>query len=271
MRITWLASYPKSGNTWARFLLYSYFYDRPAQSTADVAQFIPDIHEVLARGQDLPSDGRPELIVKTHFRSSAPEMRRYLPATARVIYIVRNPRDVLLSNLRYLGATTPEQRRQLADQFVTSGGLDHWATTFNMGTWGENVDSWYGDLLRSDARIPSLHLRYEDLRESPGQEFTRMVEFLGWPVDPARINRAVGHASLERMRELEDREAAGSSTRPAGNVFGGAGPFVGEGRRNQPLSSLGADIERRYQALLRGSSPFARYARMFMYTDEDQT
>lgn len=86
-----------------------------------------------------------------------------------------------------------------------------------------------------------------------------------------RVNRAVVHASLERMRELEDREAASSTTRPAGNVFGGAGPFVGEGRRNQPLSSLGDDIEPRYQVLLRGLGPFARYAKMFMYSDEDQT
>ena len=66
-RITWLASYARSGNTWLRFLLHCYYVGRPG-SSAEVAAFVPDLHvpgQVEARLAK--PDGDAPLFAKTHF------------------------------------------------------------------------------------------------------------------------------------------------------------------------------------------------------------
>ena len=94
-KIVWVASYPKSGNTWLRFLLINLIFG-PRDSTADFETLLPDIHE----GIDLAKFAdRPRLFVKSHFRLAydIPCFRR----TEAFIYLVRHPLDVMLSNFTY--------------------------------------------------------------------------------------------------------------------------------------------------------------------------
>jgi hypothetical protein len=95
MRIVWLASFPKSGNTWLRFLVYSYMYG-PPQASSEVGERIPDIHHG-AKLSVPPGDG--QLFVKTHLMPGP--NHPFMDRTQGFVYVVRHPKDVLLSNLNY--------------------------------------------------------------------------------------------------------------------------------------------------------------------------
>src|SRR5271156_62773 len=92
--IVWIASYPKSGNTWVRFMACNLLYGRQ-ESAAAVSVLAPDIHEKARELIERAHAG----FVKTHFACS-PDMPM-AERTAAAIYVVRRPEDVLVSNFYY--------------------------------------------------------------------------------------------------------------------------------------------------------------------------
>ena len=90
-RITWLASYPKSGNTWLRFIVHHLLFG-PLEATADLQRRIPDAHKV-GRWADVPDGG--SLFVKTHWCFGRIPVRH---EPLGFIAVVRNLFDVIASN-----------------------------------------------------------------------------------------------------------------------------------------------------------------------------
>ena len=124
MSIIWLASYPKSGNTYARMLLHNYLYG-DVQDTEIVAERIPGLHYLLSQKIELKVKRNEKKLVKSHFCFSP--KHPYFIKTSGFIYIIRNPRDVLLSNARYFGATSsPDKLRRFAKTFIENLGVPHW-------------------------------------------------------------------------------------------------------------------------------------------------
>ena len=96
-KIMWLASYPKSGNTWLRFALAALMQPDFTKS-AEVGAWIPDIHK-----SPFQLKYHPQLnfaFAKTHFPFS-PSLP-HINETSGFIYIIRNPIDVLISNFNYI-------------------------------------------------------------------------------------------------------------------------------------------------------------------------
>lgn len=254
MQIHWLASFPKSGNTWVRFLLYHYFYVE-LTDTLELGRRIPDIH---AGDFERAESGTPTLLVKTHW-GVGPDMP-HVGRTAGAIYIVRRPKDVLLSMLNYYrlrepGAAWTDER--FARLFI-QGGADPGSLRNGFGTWEDNVLSWLGQ-----RRFPLLLVRYEDLKKDAAAELRRMVAFLGGAVDDGRVGAAVEACSFEKMRALEAREKAASHD---GNVFiGGKGELtrglmhMSKGRTGQSLSSIGPTLDREFDQRFRGVMWLAGY------------
>lgn len=202
--VVWLASYPKSGNTWLRFLIANLLAgDLPDSRALQVA--IPDAHRV----EDLGA-GRGTRLVKTHW------LFEHLPprhTTRGFIYIVRNPFDVIASNFRFamLGADPAALNRPAAevarlradyvDRFLEHRGDPRWIG-LGFGTWDQHVASW-----RAAAdRLPSLRLRYEDLLADAFPAVERIARFLGIERDPAALRTAIERSSFATMRALEERE-----------------------------------------------------------------
>jgi hypothetical protein len=215
-----LVSYPKSGNTWTRFLLGNLLHTDSPVTFANVEVKVPDIYG--ASKNTLKKTPRPRLI-KSH--------ECFDPRYRRVVYIVRDPRDVALSAYHY-----DRKGRNIADDFplpeyVTTRFMktdeyfgtwgEHagsWLVNPNnifylgrlkngflgtMGSWGENVMSWLG--ARGHDR-EFLLVRYEDLLEDTQREMTRIAEFLGLTVTQEQIARAVDFSSADNMRKLEAKE-----------------------------------------------------------------
>lgn len=222
--IIWLASYPKSGNTWMRVFLhnllrnpkepaginslnqfclgednaalYNQLDPRPLSSltAADVMALRPKVHELLTKAS---SDS---VFVKTHNLLGEAEGRPLvnLDCTAGVIYLVRNPLDVAISYAHHFGVGINEAIEQLNFPGAGTPTTDLTARQY-YGTWSMHVASW------TQVPLPARHVvRYEDMIEMPLETFAAVAKFLGLEPPPDRLQRAVTHSSFEKLQSQED-------------------------------------------------------------------
>jgi hypothetical protein len=185
---TFVVSYPRSGNTWTRFLIANLVHPDKDVSFANIEKLIPDTSSQSNRA--LKATPRPR-IIKTHEYFD----HRY----PKTIYIVRDPRDVALSyydfQRKYMQIDDAYPLEQYVDDFV-SGKL----VSIGWGTWGENVASW---IYTRGKRNNFLLMRYEDMMKNTEQELARISEFLNIPLEAQRLRRAIESSSADRMRALE--------------------------------------------------------------------
>jgi hypothetical protein len=255
--VAWIASYPRSGNTWLRLLLHTYAI-APIQHLHELGRSSLELDWWLAqaRPHGLPAEwivhagrqvqGRfsrtpgfpPDLLIKSHFTlgGSHPLLER----TRAAVYLVRDPRDVLLSGLNFKELTTGEvieDQREYARRFIDAGGDPGWIR-HGYGSWDEHAASWL-----SAREFPVLVVRYEDLKADPARAFARVLEFLGAPVDPGRVQSAVMHCDFQRLRDME---VASRATSQIASMKRADRFFFHKGVTGQSLGHLGADLERRF-------------------------
>ncbi len=227
--IVWLASYPKSGNTWMRAFLHNLFHNeaRPADlnrmqgeilqsdgalmwfqmmderpvsewSPEDVAAMRPKVCELIAKGQ--PGS----IFCKTHnaLMTVHGHPTINLGVTSGAIYIVRNPLDVAASSADFLGTGLDQAIEIMATEYLE---MPHDPERNNVsivaGSWSQHVESWTGGA--SDR----LHVvRYEDMIDKPSATFGSVARFLGLKPSRQRLLRAIRNSSF---RTLQSQETAG--------------------------------------------------------------
>lgn len=248
--IVWIASYPKSGNTWVRFLLLNLICGEQ-DSTAQMQSRIPDLHVGSAQS------GLPEGhlgLVKSHLAWAAD--MPFCEQAQGTIYVVRNPVDVMLSNLNYrvlpVAAAGQDPDRILdkslyLQQFIVQHGDARWEN-IGFGTWESHIVSW---LARQDPE-PLLVLRYEDLTERPMREMQRINSFLQLDKSPAELQAAYSSASFSRMKAIEDRESRDAREgffyqHDLGSTKSERTQFISKGRCGSGIQEL--DPEQREAAL----------------------
>lgn len=187
---TFLVSFPKSGNTWARFLLANVLRPGEVVDFSNVNEVIPGPD--VTPNRELLRMKRPR-VVKSH--------QYFDPRYPRVIYIVRDPRDVAVSQYHF-----QRKRRLFGDDYP----IEEFVTRFVAGescdyaSWGEHAASW---LSTRSGRPGFLLIRYEDMIQDTARELLRMASFLGLKVSPTDIQDAVARSSAEKMRKLEKSQA----------------------------------------------------------------
>jgi hypothetical protein len=184
-----LASYPRSGSTWLRFLLYEALTLVSAEF-GSMKQAVPSVGKQDGARPVLPGGGR---VVQTH--------ERYLDRERRVVYVVRDPRSVVVSEYSWQRRLGIEGRpfEAFFDDFLR-GRSNPW------GGWDQHVRFWLGGPC---ARAGKLHLvHFEDMRADTEAVFSAALGFLGSPADASVVHRAVENNSLQRMREKEDAARA---------------------------------------------------------------
>lgn len=188
---TYVVSYPRSGNTWTRFLIANLVHPDKEVSFANIEKLVPDTSSQSNRA--LKATPRPR-IIKTHEYFD----HRY----PKIIYIVRDPRDVALSyydfQRKYMQIDDAYPIEQYVDDFV-NGKL----ISIGWGTWGENVASW---LYTRGKQKNFLLMRYEDMIKDTESDLARIAEFLGISPDANCLQRAIERSSADRMRALEKLE-----------------------------------------------------------------
>lgn len=235
----WCASFPKSGNTWIRALFAGIMGDGSVRlsnlaghsagndqraifrefgispSVLDDRQandLMVDVGASVANRSDQP------VFRKTHNAfggSAAHGSRHVLPTPTRALYIVRDPRAVVVSMAHHMGfsqqqavavmASGPFAGREdraapdapegaAGDRYVTRGCQ----VAFDWGTWSRNVTSWL-----DQTEIPVKLIRYEDLIADTYGEVSDIVEWLELDVPAQRVQQAVQESSFESLSAQE--------------------------------------------------------------------
>ena len=181
-----LVSFPKSGNTWTRFLLANLISPAEPATWANIDRLIPCL--VATPTRDFQRTSRPR-IIKSH--------GCFDPRYPKVIYIVRDPRDVVVSQYHYSRKT-----RVIADDLPIEAFVARFLAgeTCTYASWGQNVSTWFCTSYGSQR---FLLLRYEDMLADTAHELAKVVEFLQLSVTPEQITRAVERSAADRMRKLE--------------------------------------------------------------------
>ena len=225
-KIIWLASYPKSGNTWMRAFLHNLLRDPnesydinkitdfsasdssinwyQAQDPRPWNEWTPLDVVHMRRGAQLAICAwrRDDTFVKTHNASimflGYPLI--YPDLTAGAIYIVRNPLDVCISLTHHYGCDIDTAIKMLGEE--STGSNTNEKLVFEVHkSWSTHVDSWTGQ------QRPGLAvLRYEDMLRNPMKAFGGLVSFMGLNAPRARIERAIERASFKTLREQEDQK-----------------------------------------------------------------
>lgn len=240
--IHWLASYPKSGNTWFRVLLDNLRADGPEPARINAlgdhaaSSSRAWLDEVLGYASaDLSADEidrlRPAIYrwtlrqpgvatIKTHeawtlTAGGEPLLGR--EATLGAVYLVRNPLDVAVSAAAHWGCSLDAaiERMGASDAALSDARRSlRPQVRQRLLSWSQHVRSWTG------GAVPNvLLLRYEDLLADTATHFARAAVHLGLPADPARIARAVRHSRFEELARQEREQGFRERPPEAGRFF----------------------------------------------------
>ena len=208
-RDAFVASYPRSGSTWLRFLLCEILSRRPAEFE-NVNRDLPDVGGHVKAARLLPGGGR---LVKTH--------ERYRPEYSKAIYLVRDGRDVLLSEFAY---------EKALERFP--GNFDDFLRLFlagkvnGYGAWHHHVETWLDSPLNENGNL--LLIRFEDMRQNTSRTLEHVLSFLGAEVNQNVIQQAIENNSVDAMRTKEERSPQ-LGKRPPQPRDDGRGRFIRSG------------------------------------------
>ncbi len=229
-KIVWLASYPKSGNTWMRVFLTNYL--RNSTTPADINQLdggpiasarlwfdewvgieasaLDDVViERLRPGvyRCMADEAADTLYMKVHDAWGRTDQGAPLfPAdvTAGVVYIVRNPLDMAASCAHHWGVDRERAVENLCNPTFSLarslGGLSDQLRQY-LRCWSGHLRSWV-----EESGLPVLVVRYEDLLNDPMTCFGSVVRFCGLPCEPERLQRAIAFSDFgELQRQEQDK------------------------------------------------------------------
>jgi hypothetical protein len=223
----WIASYPKSGNTWVRLFIHNLLgeisgnppdaqdincinrhtvwetnaalYDQilgknPVEcSTEEIARARPQVQRLLADSRSGP------FFIKTHL--SVARIDGYptinFDITLAAIYVVRNPLDVVVSYAHFAGREIDQIIEQMAAAAARSYVSESSVYEF-IGSWTTHVASWM-----SVSHRPVYVMRYEDVLQAPSKVFGGLARFLRLAPSPEQLKAAIEKSSFSEVSKQE--------------------------------------------------------------------
>lgn len=249
-KINWIASYPKSGNTWVRAFLTHLLQGDTVDghpvplinrltgqwattrellsqglgsnslhfTTEELNRLRPLIYRQLSQSVEQP------LWLKTHEVLSPyhPESGTLDPipalnpaVTQSIIYLVRNPLDIAVSYAHHLNCDLETSVNHMLDRqysrLHTLISVRLQMPEF-IGSWDNNVSCWMNRIDRAE-KIPAILLRYEDLVSDTKASFTRLVETIGLEVTETQIDAAINATRMPVLQSQEKRYGFTERTR----------------------------------------------------------
>ena len=225
--IVWIASFPKSGNTWLRAFLCSYLYMNPEDNNFDFDLFKnilrfpsskqyedigikPKNFEDVAKNwiavQEKINSNKKINFLKTHNASGGLENSPFTNKknTLGAIYLVRDPRDVLVSYSRHLELSI-DKTLELVLEDDHKGWLNENKKDVLgeiRGSWAQNYNSWKNYYLTE-----KIIIRYEDLIKDPFNSFSNIIRYLnklfGLEINDEKIKKCIEITDFNKLKNLE--------------------------------------------------------------------
>lgn len=182
----YLVEFPKSGITWLSFILANIIQLKAEPAVGvnffNFTQIIADInYSKYPRSMNNPFGSR---IIKSH--------SRYNPFYTHVIFLIRNPFNVMLSYYNFLN-----KLGHIDMDFAKF--LKH--KKFGIDAWVKHTESW---LKTNTGGHRFCMIKYEDLVDNTFETVNRLINLLGWQVDDSIISKAINQSSLKAMRVAEE-------------------------------------------------------------------
>lgn len=236
--LAWLASYPKSGNTWVRLLMSAYLTGRCdinsiMCSTNDTYYYpyqsvIPkQFHEMenwewaacaAAAALHIPLAIRERpLLIKTHHANLRPFGYTVIPhlLCEKAIYMIRDPRDVAISYAKHVGGSVDDAIASMGDD--SSLLVSEKVPPQFICSWSQHVGSWL-----NHKSVEVMGVKYEDIMDSPADVFAGILGFLGENPIKHRVEKAVELTSIEKLREQEAKRGFNEASKKT-RFFGSGG------------------------------------------------
>ena len=236
--IVWIASYPKSGNTWTRSFLHNLVriingdedeeqdinamneyttWDISAKKYEELLGKPPtevDRKEIAALRakvhQDIADSTDGLSLIKTH---NALAVDRGYPTitsavTSGAVYLVRNPLDVAISFAHHMSASVDEAISQMETE-----GLETNVTEKSIyevyGSWSQHVASW-----TSKSNRAIYVMRYEDMKADPEKAFGNLARHLLMLPTKKQLQTAIDRSSFKKLQEQEAKSEEGFKEKP---------------------------------------------------------
>jgi hypothetical protein len=183
----YLVEFPKSGITWLSFLLANLEVRisgiEKEINFFNIIDYVADIHgSIYINEKELPGFGC--RLIKSH--------SEFNPKYTKLIYLVRDPRTVMISYFYFL--------KNLG---IYQNGISEFIRDNRYGAacWNRHVHGWVN---QSVLQQKIIFVRYEDLHTGPVQLLNNIVKYLGLNIQPEKIQEAVNASSFENMRNYEE-------------------------------------------------------------------
>ena len=228
--IFWIASYPKSGNTWLRTLISSYYYSKDGvfnqKLIQNIGQFpekkhftgfdylpqlVIDTSRFWIKAQERINSDKKLRFFKTHNVFGSINNRKFTNRENSIgcIYIVRDPRNVITSlrnhyELDYHQALTwmLDKKKFIYDYEKTQEYSDFQF----ISSWENNYKAW-----KSQSEFPLKIVKYEDLMEKTYVVFTEIIDFINKTtksqekINKIKIKNAISSTSFNKLRDYEKK------------------------------------------------------------------
>lgn len=255
--LVWLASYPKSGNTWFRSFLTVLLKNQQIDlnkmvtdgifSGKNFVENILDVHaDYLTERQIelyqrlaftyLSETSSKKLYIKIHdaFTLSEIDKLPLIPEapSACAVYFVRNPLDVTLSLANHIGKPLDYtiEKYMVNPKGGIVGKRSSPSNQFHqsLGTWSMHAESWL-----TKPNFPVHFIRYEDMKEKTFETFKAAVQAIGLEVSNEQIQFAIEETQFEKLQKKEEENGFKENQNFTSNFF-----FKGEvGRWKQELTA----------------------------------
>ena len=224
-KIIWVTSYPKSGNTWLRSILSSLFFsedgrfdfkllqhikhfDRP-ENYSFVKEINKDDYENLSKikviskyriqAQEKLKTEKEFIFFKTHSANASLNSNQYTNEknSLALIYIVRDPRDIVISYSKYQNISVDRATEKITNKAIIENSgfkndnkfpsLITDKLPYIMSSWDINYNSW------NSLEVPRLFIRYEDLLNNPVSILNKIIIFFknNTKIETTNLNKKI--------------------------------------------------------------------------------
>ena len=262
--ILWVASYPKSGNTWIRALIATYLYSNDGEFNFDLLLNIPKFIQEkyispLIKLDELKKDplkiseywesaqSRINLdnqikFLKTHNACVAYKNRWFTNKnnTIGYIYIVRDPRAVACSLAYHANISIETSVNDLLNENQVGYNGPHKLAEIP-GSWKINYLSW-----KKKKKFNGLIIKYEDLTDDTEQEFKKVLNFLknimNININEKKILQSINSCQFSMLRKMEDTHGFSEATN---------NKFFRIGKKDSWKDELSRDLRRKIEVNFR--------------------